>query len=185
MQADQAAGAQKSTVDYVQLLLREDPKKSEGSALQIVLREAKRIFGRPAGRQAKTASTRRGAGRRPARRQTRSQGLASNSVSRASPSARLIFRADVARKRWPNDDEFGAGVGSRDSNPTNGAGPVDSGFRSVATGLVGDDASPPVVFAHSAYPTRHFRCRSSFTAPPKSWLEARDLVGLDNHLEHA
>jgi hypothetical protein len=66
MQADHNSGSARSTGDYVQLLLKEDPKKSEGSARQIVLREAKRVFGGPLGRARRgTRSGRKGGGRQP------------------------------------------------------------------------------------------------------------------------
>lgn len=67
MEADKAAGKPGSTQGYLGILMSADSKRSEGAARQIVMREAKRIFGATLGRRNKRGGKRgrRGGGRRP------------------------------------------------------------------------------------------------------------------------
>jgi hypothetical protein len=63
MEADKAAGTPKSTQDYMAILRERDPGKSDMAARQIVMREAKRIFGQTLGRGKSSAEGRPGRSR--------------------------------------------------------------------------------------------------------------------------
>ena len=66
MQRDRAAGRARARAEYLAVLARAGHKGSPQSASLIVLREAKRIFGRPLGRRGRRAGTRApGGGRKP------------------------------------------------------------------------------------------------------------------------
>lgn len=65
MQADHARGSQRSRAEYLHVLRENGGPSSANAAGIIVLREAKRIFGKPLGRGKKNAKGKRGGGRQP------------------------------------------------------------------------------------------------------------------------